>query len=44
MLNEVVTTVTRGATPEKILDAPASISVVNSEQITNVPASPSPTI
>ena len=37
-LNEVVTTVTRGATPEKILDAPASISVVNSEQITNVPA------
>lgn len=37
-LNEVVTTVTRGATPEKILDAPASISVVNAEQITNVPA------
>jgi outer membrane receptor for ferrienterochelin and colicins len=37
-LNEVVTTVTRGATPEKILDAPASISVVNSDQITNVPA------
>jgi iron complex outermembrane receptor protein len=37
-LNEVVTTVTRGATPEKILDAPASISVVNSEQIVNVPA------
>lgn len=37
-LNEVVTTVTRGATPEKILDAPASISVVNSEQIRNVPA------
>lgn len=37
-LNEVVTTVTRGTTPEKILDAPASIFVVNSEQITNVPA------
>ena len=37
-LNEVVTTVTRGATPEKILDAPASISVVSSEKITNVPA------
>jgi outer membrane receptor for ferrienterochelin and colicins len=37
-LNEVVTTVTRGATPEKILDAPASISVVSSEQIANVPA------
>jgi outer membrane receptor for ferrienterochelin and colicins len=37
-LNEVVTTVTRGATPEKILDAPASISVVSSEQITNLPA------
>jgi outer membrane receptor for ferrienterochelin and colicins len=37
-LNQVVTTVTRGARPEKILDSPASISVVNSEQITNVPA------
>jgi len=37
-LNEIVTTVTRGATPEKILAAPASISVVNAEQITNVPA------
>ncbi len=37
-LNEVVTTVTRGATPEKILDAPASVAVVNSEQIVNVPA------
>ncbi|MFI5231011.1 MAG: TonB-dependent receptor domain-containing protein [Gemmatimonadales bacterium] len=37
-LNQVVTTVTRGARPEKVLDAPASISVVNSEQITNVPA------
>ncbi|MGH7654933.1 MAG: TonB-dependent receptor domain-containing protein [Gemmatimonadaceae bacterium] len=37
-LNQIVTTVTRGARPEKILDAPASISVVNSEQITNVPA------
>ena len=37
-LNEVVTTVTRGATPEKILDAPASISVVSSEKIVNVPA------
>ncbi len=37
-LNEVVTTVTRGATSEKILDAPASISVVSSEQITSVPA------
>ena len=37
-LNQIVTTVTRGAKPEKILDAPASISVVNSEQITNVPA------
>lgn len=37
-LNQVVTTVTRGTTPEKILDAPASIFVVSSEQITNVPA------
>src|SRR6185312_1993 len=37
-LNQVVTTVTRGAKPEKVLDTPASISVVNSEQITNVPA------
>ncbi len=37
-LNEVVTTVTRGAKPEKIMDAPASISVVSSEQIKNVPA------
>lgn len=37
-LNQIVTTVTRGAKPEKVLDAPASISVVNSEQITNVPA------
>ena len=37
-LNQVVTTATRGARPEKILDTPASISVVNSEQITNVPA------
>lgn len=37
-LNQVVTTVTRGAKPEKVLDTPASISVVTSEQITNVPA------
>jgi iron complex outermembrane receptor protein len=32
-LNQVVTTATRGAEPEKILDSPNSISVVTSEQI-----------
>ncbi|MCX5766362.1 MAG: TonB-dependent receptor [Gemmatimonadetes bacterium] len=38
-LNEVVTTATRGAAEEKVLDAPASISVVSSEQMSNRPAS-----
>ncbi len=37
-LNQVVTTTTRGAEPEKILDSPNSISVVTSEQIANRPA------
>lgn len=38
-LNEVVTTASRGAAEEKILDAPASISVVSSEQMENRPSS-----
>ena len=37
-LNQVVTTTTRGAEPEKILDSPNSISVVTSEQIASRPA------
>ena len=37
-LNQVVTTATRGASQEKILDAPASISVVSSERIASKPA------
>ena len=35
ILNPVVTTDSRGATPSKVLDAPASISVVTSERIAN---------
>ncbi|MFI5311766.1 MAG: TonB-dependent receptor domain-containing protein [Gemmatimonadales bacterium] len=38
LLNPVVTTATRGASAEKILDAPASISVVSSERISQKPA------
>ena len=38
LLRGVVTTTTRGAEPEKILDSPNSISVVTSEQIANRPA------
>ena len=38
-LNEVVTTASRGAAEEKVLDAPASISVVSSEQMNNRPSS-----
>ncbi|MBI1810143.1 MAG: TonB-dependent receptor [Gemmatimonadetes bacterium] len=37
-LNEVVTTASRGAAEEKVLSAPASISVVSSEQMTNRPS------
>ena len=37
-LNQVVTTATRGAEPEKILDSPNSISVVTSERIAERPA------
>ena len=37
-LNPIVTTATRGASAEKILDAPASISVVSSEIIKQTPA------
>jgi iron complex outermembrane receptor protein len=37
-LNEVVTTASRGAAQEKILDAPASISVVSSEQLSTHPS------
>ncbi len=37
-LNQIVTTTTRGAEPEKILDSPNSISVVTSEQIANRPS------
>ncbi len=35
ILNPIVTTDSRGATPSKVLDAPASISVVSSERIAN---------
>lgn len=38
MLEEVVVTTTRGAVAEKVLDAPASISVVNSEAIARRPS------
>ena len=37
-LNQVVTTSSRGATQEKILDAPASIAVVTSEQLETHPS------
>lgn len=37
-LNQVVTTTTRGAEPEKILDSPNSISVVTAEQIAERPS------
>jgi iron complex outermembrane receptor protein len=37
-LNQVVTTGTRGAEPEKILDSPNSISLVTSERIAERPA------
>ena len=37
-LNQVVTTGTRGAEPEKILDSPNAISVVTSERIAERPA------
>lgn len=35
VLNPIVTTDSRGSRPSKILDAPASISVINSERIAN---------
>jgi iron complex outermembrane receptor protein len=37
-LNQVVTTATRGAEPEKILESPNSISVVSAERIAERPA------
>lgn len=37
-LNQVVTTATRGAEPEKILDSPNAISVVSAERIAERPA------
>jgi outer membrane receptor for ferrienterochelin and colicins len=37
-LNEVVTTASRGAAQEKVLDAPASISVVSTERLSGKPA------
>src|SRR5690606_27347134 len=37
-LDAVVTTTTRGAEPEKILDSPNSISLVSSERIAERPA------
>ena len=37
-LNQVVTTATRGAEPEKILDSPNSISVVTAERIAERPS------
>ncbi|MBL8996663.1 MAG: TonB-dependent receptor [Gemmatimonadetes bacterium] len=37
-LNQVVTTATRGAEPEKILDSPNAISVVTAERIAERPA------
>ncbi|WP_275835300.1 TonB-dependent receptor [Roseisolibacter sp. H3M3-2] len=38
VLNQVVTTATRGAEPEKILESPNSISVVSAERIAERPA------
>ncbi len=38
-LNQVVTTATRGAEPEKILDSPNSISVVSADRIAERPSS-----
>ncbi|MEX2181223.1 MAG: TonB-dependent receptor [Gemmatimonadaceae bacterium] len=38
VLNQVVTTGTRGAEPEKILDSPNSISMISSERIAERPA------
>lgn len=38
VLNQVVTTGTRGAEPEKILDSPNSISLISSERIAERPA------
>jgi iron complex outermembrane receptor protein len=37
-LNEVVTTASRGAAQEKVLDAPASISVVSTERLSSKPS------
>ena len=37
-LNQVVTTATRGAEPEKVLDSPNSISVVSADRIAERPA------
>ncbi len=37
-LNEVVTTASRGATQEKVLDAPASVSVVSTERLNSKPS------
>jgi outer membrane receptor for ferrienterochelin and colicins len=37
-LNQVVTTATRGAEPEKILDSPNSISVISADRIAERPA------
>ncbi len=37
-LNRVVTTATRGATPQKELDIPAALSVISSESFENKPA------
>ena len=37
-LNQVVTTATRGAEPEKILDSPNSISVISAERIAERPS------
>ena len=37
-LNEVVTTASRGAAEEKVLDAPASISVVSNERLSGKPS------
>ncbi len=37
-LNPVVTTSTRGVTAEKVLDAPASISVISGDEIANKPS------
>lgn len=37
-LNAVVTTANRGAEPQKVLDVPASLAVVNSEELNDRPA------